>query len=192
MALRWPNSRNHDRVKYTIMRNTAAMVLISNALKNELMFSQFKTPRQRQNPDTPEAYLIGRPDAVSLHVPPARHLQPARVLAVVLRDDDGVRQDLSILLAEVILPVSDLYAPAAAADLGRHDLGRRLGRGQYRHLLLPDGLLAEADARLCLYAEDVRLAGYQALDRAAELGRLEVARLRVRRALGERQTCIVT
>lgn len=138
-------------------------------------------------------YLIRWPNTVSLNVSPTGHLQSRSVLAIVFSDDDGVRCDRAVLLAEVILPEPNLYRRAASADLRWHYLRRGLRRCQNRHLLLPDRLRTKANLGLRLNPEDVRLTWYERLDDAAELVRPEVLHLSVGWTLVEswKNICVI-
>lgn len=128
-------------------------------------------------------YLIRWPNTVGLNVSPTGHFQTGSVLAVVFGYDDGVRRDRAVLLAEIILPESDLDRGAASADLGRHYLRRWFRRCQYRHLLLPHRLGAIADFRFRLNPEHIRLTRYKGLDNTSQIGRFEVLHLSMSRVL---------
>lgn len=128
-------------------------------------------------------YLIRWPDAVGLDISPTGHFQSRSVLAVVFGNNHGVRRYCAVLLAEVVLPESDLDCRTTSTDFGRYHLRRRLRRCQNRHLLLPDRLRTETDLCLRLNPEDVSLAWYEGLDDTTELVWSEVLHLGVSRAL---------
>lgn len=129
------------------------------------------------------SYLIRRPDAVRLDIPPAGHFQTRGVLAVIFGHDDRVRRNRAILLAEIVLPEPYLYRGTAPAHFGWHYLGGRFRRCQNRHFLLPHRLGTKADPRLRLNPKDVGFSRYERLDDAAILVWPEVLHLSMSRTL---------
>lgn len=113
-----------------------------------------------------KVYLVRWPNAVGLDVPPTRHLQSRSVLTVIFSDNNAIRRDRAVLLAEVVFPEPDLNCCATSTDFGRYHLRGRLWRRQYRHFLLPDRFRTKTDFCLRLNPEDVSLARYEGLDDA--------------------------
>lgn len=67
-------------------------------------------------------YLVRRPDGVGLHITPAGHFQTRRVLAVILGNYDRIVNNLTVLLAEVVLAEPNLDGGGSAAHFGGEHL----------------------------------------------------------------------